>query len=80
MANSTSVLTDCTTLKNGTPTAASMSKSVTQAADNVDLLGTASSIFQNVAAAKVMLLRLENALDAADPLLTLAQSIAGTLS
>jgi hypothetical protein len=80
MANSTAVLTDCTTLKNGTPTALSMAKALTQAADNLDPIGMANSIFQNVAETKVMLLKLEGALDAADPLLTLAQNIAGTLS
>ncbi|MGA6986880.1 MAG: hypothetical protein WBZ01_12565 [Terriglobales bacterium] len=78
MANSTEVITDLHTLAGSTFTAASVAKA--HATDNPDLAGMASGAAAAVADLKRALRLIAANLDAADPALTLANNILGTLS
>jgi hypothetical protein len=75
MANSTTLITDLTTLTNSVPNAASLAK-----IKGVDVIGMASSAFQSAAQAKMTLKAIAAQLDASDPMLTLVDNLLGTLS
>jgi len=77
MANSTQVETDLATLAKSTFTAASLQKSATH---GMDLTGVANGAMVAGGDLKRILTQVANGLDAADPALTLANSILGTLS
>ncbi len=78
MSNSTQVFTDSHTLAKASFTSASETKA--KATDNIDLTGQASSVAEAIGQAKRGLQLIANNLDAADPQLTLANNILGTLS
>jgi len=75
MANSTTLITDLTTLANSAPNAASVAK-----IKGVDVAGMASSAFQSAAQTKASLKAIAAQLDASDPMLTLVNNLLGTLS
>ncbi len=78
MANSTEIITDLHTLSVSTFTAASIAKA--RATDNPDLVGMAGAAAAAGADLKRALRLIAGNLDTADPALTLANSILGTLS
>jgi hypothetical protein len=78
MANSTALINDLHTLAGSTFTATSVAKA--HATDNIDLAGMAGTAAAAAADLKRALRLIAANLDTADPELTLANNILGTLS
>lgn len=75
MANSTTLITDLTTLANDTSNSTSLAK-----IKGIDIPGMASSAFQSAIQTKATLKAIAAQLDASDPMLTLVNNLLGTLS
>ena len=80
MANSTHVITDLKTLATTAFTAASVQKSEASGGDNLSLAGMANGAFEDGSALKNALELIAANCDSADPQLTLANNILGTLT
>jgi len=79
MTPSTHIITDLTNLAKTASTAASQTKSHTEAGENQDLAGNASLCLAKAAELKVLLTTIANGTDGADPNLTTINNVLGSL-
>ena len=80
MAASTTIITDLTTIANGTFSAASQADAIAAAGPIQDLPGNASLALMKAKQLKQLLTQMKGAIDGADPLLTTINNVLASLA